>query len=87
MLFWNDARTYQILFLALFLIIGLGTRDWTLQPGMIAVAIATCVITQWVMIAISQPQSESKRQPLASSKQESEVSLEKFFNACSKNLV
>jgi hypothetical protein len=57
MLLWNDARTYQILFLALFLMIGLGTRDWTLQPGMIVVAIATCVITQWVMVANSSQQS------------------------------
>jgi Na+-transporting NADH:ubiquinone oxidoreductase subunit NqrB len=57
MLLWHDARTYQILFLALFLVIGLGTRDWTLQPGMIAVAIVTCVITQWVMVANSSQQS------------------------------
>ena len=57
MLLWHDARTYQILFLALFLIIGLGTRDWTLQPSMIAVAIATCVITQWVMVVNSGQQS------------------------------
>lgn len=50
---WNDARTYQILFLGLFLLVGLGTRDWSLKPGMIAVAIATCVTTQWVMVVIS----------------------------------
>ena len=54
MLLWNDARTYQILFLAIFLIVGLGTRDWTLQPGMIAVAIATCVVTQWAMVGRRQ---------------------------------
>ena len=62
MLLWNDARTYQILFLALFLMIGLGTRDWTLQPGMIVVAIATCVITQWVMVANSSRQLAVSRQ-------------------------
>jgi len=62
MLLWHDARTYQILFLALFLIIGLGTRDWTLQPSMIAVAIATCVLTQWVMVAVSGQAAEGRRQ-------------------------
>jgi Na+-transporting NADH:ubiquinone oxidoreductase subunit NqrB len=61
MLLWNDPRTYQILFLALFLVVGLGTRDWTLQPGMIAVAIATCVTVQWVMVAVSQ-RAEGRRQ-------------------------
>jgi Na+-transporting NADH:ubiquinone oxidoreductase subunit NqrB len=71
---WNDARTYQILFLALFLIVGLGTRDWTLQPGMIAVAIATCVMTQWVMIAVSQQLSAISSQPSAVSHQQSAVS-------------
>jgi Na+-transporting NADH:ubiquinone oxidoreductase subunit NqrB len=43
---FKDARTYQILFLSLFLVLGIGTRDWTLRPEMIAVAIATCVTTQ-----------------------------------------
>lgn len=43
----KDARIYQILFLLLFLLVGIGTRDWTLQPGMIAVTIATCLLTQW----------------------------------------
>ena len=67
MLFWNDARTHQILFLALFLVVGLSTRDWTLQPGMIVVAIATCVTTQWVMVG-------GRRQGLAVSSQQSAVS-------------
>ena len=59
---WNDARTYQILFLTLFLGVGLGTRDWTLQPGMIAVAIVTCVLTQWVMVAMSSQWAEIRSQ-------------------------
>jgi Na+-transporting NADH:ubiquinone oxidoreductase subunit NqrB len=42
----KDARTYQILFLSLFLVLGIGTRDWTLRPEIVAVAIATAVITQ-----------------------------------------
>ncbi|MBW4582322.1 MAG: RnfABCDGE type electron transport complex subunit D [Tildeniella nuda ZEHNDER 1965/U140] len=63
MLLWNDARTYQILFLALFLVVGLGTRDWTLQPGMIVVAIATCVTTQWMMVAVSGQRSARSQKP------------------------
>ncbi|MBW4611344.1 MAG: RnfABCDGE type electron transport complex subunit D [Hassallia sp. WJT32-NPBG1] len=45
----KDIRDYQILFLSLFLILGIGTRDWTLRPELIAVAIATCVSTQWLL--------------------------------------
>ncbi|XGV98149.1 MAG: RnfABCDGE type electron transport complex subunit D [Leptolyngbya sp. BL-A-14] len=58
---WKDARTYQILFLGLFLVVGLGTRDWSLKPGMIAVAIATCVTTQWVMEAVVARQKAGGR--------------------------
>ncbi|MBD2036044.1 RnfABCDGE type electron transport complex subunit D [Leptolyngbya sp. FACHB-321] len=72
MLLWHDARTYQILFLALFLMIGLGTRDWTLQPGMIAVAIATCVLTQWVMVAVSGQGVKGRRQEAEGGGQEVE---------------
>ncbi|MEA5616396.1 RnfABCDGE type electron transport complex subunit D [Cronbergia sp. UHCC 0137] len=42
----KDIRDYQILFLSLFLILGIGTRDWTLKPEIIGTAIATCIITQ-----------------------------------------
>src|SRR6476469_9884591 len=45
----QDARDYQILFLSLFLILGLGTRDWTVRPEFIAVTIATCLATQWLL--------------------------------------
>ncbi len=44
----QDARIYQIVFLASFLGLGIGTRDWTLHPEMIAIAIATCLTTQWL---------------------------------------
>lgn len=36
----KDIRDYQILFIGLFLVLGIGTRDWTLQPELIGVAIA-----------------------------------------------
>lgn len=53
----SDARIYQILFLALFLIVGMVTRDWTLQPGMIGIAIATCLLTQTAALALKQYQT------------------------------
>jgi Na+-transporting NADH:ubiquinone oxidoreductase subunit NqrB len=46
---FKDIRDYQILFLGLFLVLGIGTRDWTLRPELIAVAIATCLSTQWIL--------------------------------------
>jgi Na+-transporting NADH:ubiquinone oxidoreductase subunit NqrB len=48
----NDIRDYQILFLSLFLFLGIGTRDWTLRPELIGVAIATCLLTQWILSSI-----------------------------------
>ncbi|MEM9118405.1 MAG: RnfABCDGE type electron transport complex subunit D [Cyanobacteria bacterium P01_F01_bin.56] len=44
----RDARDYQILFLSLFLCLGLATRDWTLKPEVIGVAIATAILTQTI---------------------------------------
>ncbi|BAZ42951.1 hypothetical protein NIES4101_89210 [Calothrix sp. NIES-4101] len=46
---FKDTRDYQILFLSLFLILGIGTRDWTLRPELICVAIVTCLFGQWLM--------------------------------------
>ncbi|WGV24424.1 RnfABCDGE type electron transport complex subunit D [Halotia branconii] len=46
---FKDIRDYQILFLGLFLVLGIGTRDWTLRSPLIAVAIATCLFTQWIL--------------------------------------
>ena len=48
MLNFTDARYYQIIFLSLFLILGIGTRDWTLKIDLILVLILTCVITQLI---------------------------------------
>ncbi|MEA5551725.1 RnfABCDGE type electron transport complex subunit D [Anabaena cylindrica UHCC 0172] len=53
-MFFKDIRDYQILFLSLFLILGIGTRDWTLRPLFILIAIATCITTQLIFsLAIS----------------------------------
>ncbi|MEM8542877.1 MAG: RnfABCDGE type electron transport complex subunit D [Cyanobacteria bacterium P01_H01_bin.119] len=42
----KDARDYQILSLGLFLVLGIGLRDWSLRPEIVAIAIATSLITQ-----------------------------------------
>ncbi len=48
----QDPRNYQILFLSLFLLLGIGTRDWTLRPDLILVVMVTCLLTQWVAVSI-----------------------------------
>jgi Na+-transporting NADH:ubiquinone oxidoreductase subunit NqrB len=49
----KDIRDYQILFLGLFLVLGIGTRDWTLRPELIGVVIATCLATQWILSSLT----------------------------------
>ena len=51
----KDARNYQILALFLFLVLGIGTRDWTLKPELMAVIFATCLTTQMLMTWIVSP--------------------------------
>jgi len=48
----QDPRNYQILFLSLFLVLGIATRDWTLRPDLIVVVMVTCILTQWVAVSI-----------------------------------
>ena len=48
----KDARDYQILFLSLFLILGIGTRDWTLRTDLMAVTIGSCLVTQWILVSL-----------------------------------
>ncbi|HLP90840.1 MAG TPA: RnfABCDGE type electron transport complex subunit D [Nostocaceae cyanobacterium] len=63
----QDIRDYQILFLGLFLVLGIGTRDWTLRPELIIVAIATCLATQATLSLIinhwSTPDQNTKNSP------------------------
>ncbi|MDF5722228.1 MAG: RnfABCDGE type electron transport complex subunit D [Rhizonema sp. PD37] len=49
---FQDIRDFQILFLSIFLILGISTRDWTLRPELIGVAIATCIFTQWFLSSV-----------------------------------
>ncbi len=44
----QDVRDYQILFLSLFLLLGIGTRDWTLRPDLVLVVTVVCLATQWL---------------------------------------
>jgi Na+-transporting NADH:ubiquinone oxidoreductase subunit NqrB len=60
----KDIRDYQILFLSLFLVLGIGTRDWTLRPELIGVAIATCLLTQWLLSKVISQESLVKSQEL-----------------------
>ena len=55
---FKDIRDYQILYLSLFLLLGIGTRDWTLRPSMIIVAIATSLVTQSILSLVINRFSE-----------------------------
>jgi Na+-transporting NADH:ubiquinone oxidoreductase subunit NqrB len=46
---FRDPRDYQISFLAIFLGLGLLTRDWSIKPELILVLISTCCLTQIVL--------------------------------------
>ncbi|WP_225882666.1 RnfABCDGE type electron transport complex subunit D [Thalassoporum mexicanum] len=46
----QDARIYQILFLSSFLLLGIGSRDWTLKPGIVGVMLITCWVTQAIAL-------------------------------------
>ena len=50
----QDPRNIQLLFLTLFLVLGIATRDWTLRPDLIAVVTLTCLGTQWVAAILWQ---------------------------------
>jgi Na+-transporting NADH:ubiquinone oxidoreductase subunit NqrB len=43
---FRDARDFQILFLSLFLFLGIYTRDWTLRSDLILVVFLVCIATQ-----------------------------------------
>lgn len=49
---FKDARDYQIIFLSVFFLLGVCTRDWSLKPVAIAITFATCWLTQICMVSI-----------------------------------
>jgi Na+-transporting NADH:ubiquinone oxidoreductase subunit NqrB len=52
---FRDPRDYQISFLAIFLGLGLLTRDWSIKPELILVLISTCCLTQLVLTSQLTP--------------------------------
>jgi len=50
---FKDVRDYQIAFLGSFLVLGIGTRDWTLRSQFILTIIFTCLTTQWLAECIT----------------------------------
>lgn len=74
----QDPRDYQILFLSLFLVLGIGTRDWTVQADLILVLMVTCLLTQWVAISIG-PNPKEKILNLITKKQNSSENNSSFF--------
>jgi len=49
---FKDARDYQILFLSIFLVMGVSTRDWSLKPIAIAITFVICWLTQILMVSL-----------------------------------
>ncbi|TYQ30806.1 RnfABCDGE type electron transport complex subunit D [Pseudanabaena sp. UWO310] len=56
---FKDARDYQILFLSVFLLLGVSTRDWTLKPIAIALTFSICWLTQMAMVSLFPPTSQN----------------------------
>jgi len=50
----KDARDYQIVFLTLFLALGVAMRDWTLRPEIIGTAVVTAIGVQFLLSVLSQ---------------------------------
>lgn len=71
LMIWNDARTYQILCLGLFLILGVSSRDWTLHLPTVGVTIAVCVFTQGLAVMLSEGRCRSA--PVATTSEGSEL--------------
>jgi len=51
---FQDARLTQIIFLSLFLWLGVSTRDWTIQPNLVLTLIASCLGTQWLLSSMME---------------------------------
>ena len=62
----KDARVTQIIFLGLFLLLGVSTRDWTIQPDLILVVITSCLVTQWLLSALVEYSKRSSEYTLSS---------------------
>ncbi|MEI6065680.1 MAG: RnfABCDGE type electron transport complex subunit D, partial [Pseudanabaena sp. ELA748] len=59
---FKDARDYQILFLSVFLLLGVSTRDWSLKPIAIAITFVVCWLTQICMVSLFPPATSQKHE-------------------------
>ena len=48
-MFFKDIRDYQIVFLLLFLLLGISSRDWTLRADFIFIIVLSCLATQYLL--------------------------------------
>ncbi|MGL5080374.1 MAG: RnfABCDGE type electron transport complex subunit D [Microcoleaceae cyanobacterium] len=67
----KDARNPQILFLTTFLILGIGTRDWTVRPDLVIVTLCTCLLTQGMAERLQQMWLNRSAQAASESGQDS----------------
>lgn len=62
----KDARVTQIIFLGLFLILGVSTRDWTIQPDLVLAVMASCLATQWLLSSFREYAKRTSEYSLSS---------------------
>jgi Na+-transporting NADH:ubiquinone oxidoreductase subunit NqrB len=51
---FRDVRDFQILFLSVFLFLGIYTRDWTLRIDLISIIFLVCIATQITLSSLTQ---------------------------------
>lgn len=51
---FKDVRDYQILFLSMFLFLGINNRDWTLRFDLLLILFSTCLFTQFLLSSYVQ---------------------------------
>lgn len=61
---FKDARDFQILFLASFLMLGIFNRDWTVRPELMLAIILSAIITQLIADKIFSSENPSIRSAL-----------------------
>jgi Na+-transporting NADH:ubiquinone oxidoreductase subunit NqrB len=64
-MFFQDSRDYQILFLSVFLLLGIATRDWTIQSQLVVVVLGGCLLVQAVMMGLVRLRRKFQRVDLS----------------------
>ncbi|MGL5805776.1 MAG: RnfABCDGE type electron transport complex subunit D [Xenococcaceae cyanobacterium] len=77
---FKDSRDYQILFLSLFLGLGIATRDWSLQPHLILATIAASLGTQILCSILFPSEKQQEYMPF-------ERSIPNLFDFCRSALI